>query len=94
VTPEGMNMDIANEDNVQDEHDAANLAQRNTDTADLEYFGSINPDDIIDWDKSLDNPLNSGNPKTAETAFEQAQIEERAALDFEREHHLDADTQE
>jgi len=40
----------------------------------------------------LDNPLNSGNPKTATWAFEQAQIEERAALDFEQEQdHLDQD---
>jgi hypothetical protein len=52
---------------------------------DGDYFASMNPANIGDWDTSLDNPVNSGNPKTAESAFEQGQIEERAVADFEHE---------
>jgi len=79
-------MDLKNEDDMQDNHDAANASQLAEDRADMEYFGSINPDEIGDWDTSLENPLNSGNPKTATSAFERSQIEERAALDFEQGH--------
>jgi len=89
-------MDLKNDD-LRETHDTANAAQSDEDRADLEYFGSINPADIGDWDTSSDNPLNSGNPKTATSAFEQAEIERRAALDFEQEQeHLgqDADKQE
>ena len=86
-------MDLEKENDVQDSHGAANNAQSDEDRADLEYFGSIDPDDIGDWDTSLDNPLNSGNPKTATSAFEQSQIEERAALGFEQERQ-DADKTE
>jgi hypothetical protein len=45
VTPEGMNMDIENEDNVQDEHDARNEAQLNKDRESLENADDEEHDD-------------------------------------------------
>jgi hypothetical protein len=89
-----MKMDLENDD-MQAQHDGANAAQLDEDreyVEDLAYFSGIDPADIVDWDKSSDNPRNSGNPKTAETAAEQEEIERRAVADFEQER-LDQDDQ-
>jgi len=76
-----MNMDIENDDGVQDEHADRNTAQAAEDAADVEYFSSINTNDIINWDDSPHNPLNSGDWKQGETVQESDEIIRRSLLD-------------
>ena len=65
----------------RDKHDAANDVQAAEDAADIEYFSSIDPSEIVSSDDDPDNPLNSGNWKLGESMEEQDEIIRRSLLD-------------